>query len=191
MTDQKKNEKSMIQEPLFIRDQVKSSLSSDVQKEYNKLLETTIQIPIKHRTTKKIDGTGGKVSVSDIIAYQIGWGTLLNGWYEAGIKGEIPEMPGDGFKKWNYTLLALHFYKKYQFDSSQEQNLAFNRVVKQILSNVEREYLTGNLDKIGVWQWCTLSSGKKWPLSKWVKINTSSPYKKANILVQKFIKTIK
>jgi hypothetical protein len=31
-------------------------------------------IPASSRTLKKIEGTGGKVSVTELIAYQIGWG---------------------------------------------------------------------------------------------------------------------
>ncbi len=50
-----------------------------------------------------------------------------------------------------------------------EQLKEFNRVVVEILEIVEREYKSENLDKEGVWKWCTLVSGKQWPLSKWIK----------------------
>ena len=33
------------------------------------------------------------------------------------------------------------------------------------------EQQTRNLDQKSIWPWCTLTSGKKWPLSKWIRIN--------------------
>ena len=53
---------------------------------------------------------------------------------------------------------------------------------------VKKEHETGNLNKIGVWPWCTLASGKQWPLSKWIRVNTVSPYKRAASMIRKFLK---
>lgn len=131
-----------------------------------------------------MDGTGGKVSVADLIAYQIGWGKLLISWCQAGVQGKNPEMPGNGFSTWDYAGLANHFYATYQFDSFAQQALEFYNVVTQIVALVEQEYISGNLDKLGVWSWCTLPSGKQWPLSKWVQVNTVAPYKRAALLIK-------
>jgi len=174
----------------LIERQFKAPLSKKIQAEYNKLLNIVAQIPLKYRRLKKIDGTGGNVSVADIIAYQIGWGTLLIGWYKAGIKGKKPSMPGEGFSIWDYSGLAQHFYAKYQHDASYKQIKEFHAVVGQILDIVEKEHQSGNLDKIGVWPWCTLPSNKQWPLSKWCTVNTTSPYKRAIILTRKFLKKL-
>ena len=76
---------------------MKPNLIQDIQKEYDRLAKIATHIAPPARILKIIDGTGGKVSVSDIIAYQIGWGKCLVRWYEAGIQGKIPEMPGEGF----------------------------------------------------------------------------------------------
>lgn len=173
---------------LHITGSVKAPLSEAIQAAYNILIDLIVQVPLQYRTIKTIKGTGGKVSVADIVAYQIGWGKLLVGWYETGLKGEVPDMPGEGFLKWDYTGLARHFYIKYQYDSSDEQAKEFCGVVSKIVAIVEKEYQRGNLDRGGAWDWCTLESGKQWPLSKWVTVNTSSPYKKAAGLVKKFIK---
>lgn len=158
-----------------------SPLSEQIAKEYNKLAKAVSQLG--ERTKKIIDGTGGKVSAADLIAYQIGWGKLLIGWYETGEKGEMPQMPGEGFTKWDYTGLAKHFYQKYGYDSGKKQDLAFYHVVETLIAIVEKEHAEGRLDALGVWDWCTLPSGKKWPLSKWVKVNTASPYSRARKLI--------
>lgn len=158
-----------------------NQLSAIILKAYQKLVATVSRVPIQARTQKILAGTGGQVSVADLIAYQIGWGTLLIGWYEAGLKDEMPQMPGDGFTKWDYVGLARHFYAKYNRDQERE----LEKVVKRIVEIVEAESKTGNLDKLGVWPWCTLPSGKQWPLKKWITVNTSSPYKRATSIITK------
>jgi hypothetical protein len=95
------------------------------------------------------------------------------------------DMPGDGFDSWNYLDIARSFFKKYKYDGSTEQDKELFFVAKKIISIVEQEYEKNRLDLPGVWEWTTLRSGKKWPLSKWVQINTVAPYKKATSLIKK------
>lgn len=162
-------------------------LSISIQKEYNKLVDMLSHIPEKSRLPKVLDGTGGKVSVADLVAYQIGWGTLFIGWYEAGLDGRMPVMPGDGFTKWDYVGLANLFYAKYHYDGAQRQERELHTIVHRILEIVETEHKTENLDKLGVWAWCTLPSGTQWPLSKWIQVNTVAPYKRATTLLRRFL----
>ncbi len=178
-------------EPLLIHDAYKAPLSKSILKEYTKLVDAAFSIPPQARSLKTIDFTGGKVSIIDIVAYQIGWGTLLIRWYEAGIRGEVPEIPGDGFTTWDYTGLARNFYSAYHFENFDKQIEVFHDMIQKILSIVEAEYKTGNLDKTDVWPWCMLASGKKWPLSKWITVNTASPYKRASALIRRFLKSSK
>jgi len=168
--------------------QFTAPLAQEIQKEYHKLLEVVSRIPTTSLSKRVLEGTGGLVSIRDLIAYQIGWGRLLLSWYQSGIQGENPEMPGEGFKKWDYTGLAQLFYEKYQGKSFPKQIEEFHDVVVEILQFVEKEYKQGRLDQLGVWPWCQLASGKEWPLSKWVKVNTASPYKKASALIRKYAK---
>jgi hypothetical protein len=165
-------------------------LSNSIFNEFSKLLELVQKIPKSKRKTKNLEMSGESVSVSNIIAYQIGWGNLLIGWYNAGLKGKIPEMPGEGFCSWNYVELAKHFYKKYDFDHGKIQEQEFATVVMNILNISEIESKRGNLDKLNVWSWCTLGSGKSWPLNKWIQVNTVAPYKRASSILRKFIKKV-
>lgn len=167
-----------------------SYLSQDIQKAYDQLIDTLSHIPASKRCDKMIEGTGGRMSASDLISYQIGWGMCLIRWYEAGIRGVQPEMPGDGFLKWDYVELAKHFYQKYAYDASNQQLKVFHEVVVRIMEIVEKERATGNLDREEIWPWCTLSSGKTWPLSKWIKVNTVSPYRRAAQLIKKACKNV-
>ena len=159
-------------------------MSKKIQGSYNKLITEVLDLPTQVYSDKKINDQGKIVSVSDIIAYQIGWGCLLLGWYAAGLEEKTPQMPGEGFTKWDYNGLAQHFYRKYECATPHEQQQLFQSVVAQIISIVEHEDKTGNLNKLGIWNWCTLKSGKEWPLSKWVQVNTVAPYQKAYNLIK-------
>jgi hypothetical protein len=162
-------------------------LSTKILKEYTGFLQSINKVPSKLRIQKMIEGTGGMVSVIDLIAYQIGWGKLFIYWYESGIADINPIMPGEGFSKWDYNALARHFYSKYHFDGAQKQMEEFESVVSTILNIVETEFKAGNLERLGVWEWCTLASGKQWPLSKWITVNTAAPYKRANQGIKKLL----
>ncbi len=165
---------------------LKAPLSQEICHAYMQLMKYITPLHPASRTLKEIEGTGGKISVNDLIAYQIGWGKCVIRWYETGIQGQIPTMPGEGFSKWDYVAIAQHFYQKYHYPNPLEQNQIFDQTVRQLLYIVEKEHQTGCLDQIGIWPWCTLQSGKQWPLSKWIKINSSSAYKRATSLVKNF-----
>lgn len=162
----------------------KAPLSNEIYDAYQKLINAIEHIPQAQRAIKNIPFTAGIVSIADIISYQIGWATLLIGWYQAGITGKMPQMPGDGFDSWDYTGLAQHFYTKYHSDGGKKQLQQFHELVQEIIDIVETEYQSENLEKLGIWHWCTLKSGKQWPLSKWIRVNTVAPYKRAIIIIK-------
>lgn len=151
---------------------LKAPLSQSIQKEYNALIETILsaQSPTKE--------------IQDLISYQIGWGILLLSWYQAGVDNKTIQMPGAGFNTWDYKGLAEHFYQEYEAPLA-KQLKQFYQIASQIINIVEKEYANGNLRKLGVWKWCTLKSGKQWPLQKWIQVNTVAPYKRARLLINK------
>lgn len=157
----------------------KHPLGEEIRKEHLRLVQLIEMLPGGLRDAKAFEGTGRKVSASEIIAYQIGWGKALIRWYEDGIQGKGPEMPGDGFLSWDYVGLASHFYQNYLYDRGKRQMEEFSCIVEKIVLIVEKEHSNGNLDRTGVWSWCTLKSGKLWPLSKWIRVNTASPCRRA------------
>jgi hypothetical protein len=162
---------------------LKTPISSEILNAYKKLLKPILQISETHFFENLYDGTGGKVSAAKIISYQIGWGTFLLTWYKSGVANKKIVMPGDGFDTWNYKKIAVYFYQKYASLSQEKLLRMFECVVRDIVLITEKEYASGNLDTIGVWQWCRLKSGKEWPLSKWIRVNTIAPYKRAALLI--------
>lgn len=162
----------------------KAPISEEIFKAYAALLHDASEYHQDQFVVKKFQGTTQSVSVADIIAYQIGWGTLLLSWYQAGINNEQFVMPGCGFDTWDYNSIAQHFYEKYSGWPREQLLREFGSVVENIIAIVEKEYDLGNLEKCGIWQWCRLKSGKEWPLSKWVRVNTVAPYKRATKIIK-------
>lgn len=186
----KESKESMVKNDIdsyLITNKFQAPLSIRIKTEYNKLAGQLEHLSASSRARKTIEFTGGSVSSTDLVAYQIGWGIRVIEWYEAGLKGEKITMPGDGFSTWSYEAMATHFYKKYKYDGGNEQDRVFHDVVNRILAIVEKEYVTGNLEAKGVWLWARLPSGKEWPLSKWVQVNTVAPYKRAADYIRKFV----
>lgn len=161
----------------------KLKLHDAIRQELRKLLGVYQAIPHEKRLQKNIPFNKTLVSPSDLIAYQIGWGTQLLDWYETGLKGKLPVMPGDGFRKWNYAVIALHFFRKYAYDSGKEQEQVFAKIAEKIALIAEEESLKGNLEAKGVFAWCALPSGTVWPLEKWIRVNSLAPYKRASKLL--------
>jgi hypothetical protein len=159
-------------------------LSKEIYSAYCKLVLTLNELPERQFRQKTCSGTGGKVSPADIVAYQIGWGSLLITWYEAGLTCDAVIMPGAGFTTWNYAGLAQHFYTEYANTPRAKLMKTFKNTVDRVIEITECEYKSGNLDKLGVWHWCRLKSGKEWPLSKWIRVNSVSPYKRAYSLLR-------
>lgn len=165
--------------------QLSAKLSQNIQKEYNALVKVVARVP--DRTAQRIPFTGGVISVAELIGYQIGWGKRVIDWYEAGIRQKKIVMPGDGFDNWNYTNIAQHFYKSYQYDAAKQQDRVFYDTTYKIIEIVEKANQEGNLETAGEWEWQKLQSGKYWPLSKWVQVNTVAPFKRATTEIKKMV----
>lgn len=153
-------------------------LSKEIYVAYCKLVLTLNELPDGPFRQKTCSGTDGTVSPADIVAYQIGWGSLLITWYETGLTCDTVIMPGAGFTTWDYAGIAQHFYTQYANTPRAKLMETFKKTVDRIIEITECEYKSGNLDKLGVWKWCRLKSGKEWPLSKWIRVNSVAPYKR-------------
>jgi|GEM_PF-2835688 len=168
-------------EYLFIaEDNFKDPLSTKLINIYNKIVLTATQISdqiINDKIITKFEKN--PLSPLQVLSYLLGWAHMLLSWYAKGKKNENFIMPGEGFIKWEYEKITEYFYKKYSSNSLEEQLILLKQITLTIISIIETENQSGNLDKLGVWDWCTLKSGKKWPLRKWITVNSLAPYKRA------------
>lgn len=158
--------------------QNKKDLQDVLRQNYKKLRAELVNIPTNLSRKETVEG---RISVADIIAYQIGWGKLLLNWYAEGKKGHIPAMPAKGYK-WNQLGdLAKKFHSDYRHKSLEELLPIFDSVVEKVIEIVDNE-TNENLYKLGIYEW----TGDKWPLGRWINVNTSSPYKSASAKIRKW-----
>ena len=154
---------------------------------HKKLQDIVERVQSREMKKKEIPFTGVLCSICDILAYQVGWGNFLLSWYKSGLENELPVMPCKGFD-WDYNAIAEHFYKKYSRNSLKYLERSLQQIVDELVSIIVTETQNGNLNKLGVWPWCRLKSGKEWPLSKWIQVNTIAPYSRATSAIRKHTK---
>lgn len=140
---------------------------------------------VLNQESTKVKGLEGNISACDLLAYQIGWGKLLLSWERDESKGKVPNMPAKGFK-WNELgSLANSFYLQYQDKDINYLRKEFKRTVKKI------EQLILSLSNEDVFtpkqrEW----TGEKWPMIKWIQINTIAPYKSGRTKLRRWKKSL-
>jgi hypothetical protein len=159
----------------------KSELLNNLVTAYSKLHEEATSIP---KDLERDPGIEGGISPCDLIAYQIGWGKLLLSWDALEAQGDKVEMPAPGFK-WNQLgLLAKHFYRE-QSNQSLEQLLAQFKTLQLEIQQFVESNNEDTLFGIGRRRW----AGQKWPLIKWIQVNTVAPYESARAKLRKWKKS--
>ncbi len=110
---------------------------------------------------------------AEILAYQLGWLSLVRGWDAEERAGGTPEMPAPGYK-WN-RLGAMYddFYRQYAAYSLSE--------LRAMLETAEADWLAWiessseeELFVQGARRW----TGDKpnWPMARWIHINSAAPF---------------
>ena len=123
------------------------------------------------------------VSPADRLAFQIGWGQLLLGWHAAELRGEHVAMPAPGYK-WNQQRqLAESFYKECEHASIDELLGLFRETVEGIQEFIA-ELTDAELFENGHFEW----AGEKWPIVKWIQVNTMAPYTSARTAIRRQIR---
>ncbi len=94
----------------------KEELIFAIESSYSKLKKDLETIPTELTIEKELEGhaKGTKMSVSDLVAYLIGWGELVLKWNRKKENGEQVDFPETGYK-WNELgKLAQKFYTDYE-----------------------------------------------------------------------------
>lgn len=122
---------------------------------------------------------------SENLSYQIGWTGLLLSWESDELNGIHVKTPTPEFK-WN-NLKGLHqsFYNSYGSYSLKEQREILSKQITEILAWIE------NLDDDVLFlpekrRWATTAA--KWPIWKWIHINTVAPFNSFRTQIRKWKK---
>ena len=85
-----------------------------------------------------VPGVVGEWSVKDVLAHLIEWEQMVLGWYRAGLRGEIPELPAPGYK-WNQTpQLNQMIYEKHRDRPLDEVMELFGALHQEILDVIKK-----------------------------------------------------
>lgn len=125
----------------------------------------------------------GGISASDVLAYQIGWARLLLAWEAAEQRGVSPEMPAPGFR-WNELgRLAASFHAEFRGVPVARLRETLRRRVEEIAGWIDsledREIFAP-----GERAW----AGEKWPVVKWIQVNTVAPHGSGRAKIRKWKK---
>ncbi len=162
----------------------KEELIFEIENNYSKLKKDLETIPTELTKEKELEGHAKdtKMSISDLVAYLIGWGELVLKWNRKKEYGEIVDFPETGYK-WNELgKLAQKFYLDYEnIDYPELLNKLEKTVdkIQKLIENNTNEELYGK-------PWYD-----KWTKGKMIQFNTSSPYKNARSRVRKWKRTLK
>jgi len=122
---------------------------------------------------------GTEISVSETVAYLIGWGELVLKWYDLKSKNQPVDFPATGYK-WNELgQLAQTFHAHYRNHTYDELIEKFTITTEEILALIDS---LDNHQLYGV-PWY-----EKYTLGKMIQFNTSSPMMNMRSKVRKFKK---
>ena len=161
--------------------QNKQALENEIHLAFNKILLDYSTIPETSSRVLGVEGNikGTEISVSDTLAYLIGWQRLVLKWHKLSVLNQSIDFPETGYKWSELGKLAQSFHHEYRDWTFSDLISEFETTTKDILS------LVGSLSEHElygtVWY-------KKYTLGKMIQFNTSSPMKNMRAKVRKFKK---
>ncbi|MBN1888745.1 MAG: ClbS/DfsB family four-helix bundle protein [Thermoflexales bacterium] len=76
-------------------------------------------------------------SAKDVLAHLIEWEQMCLGWYQAGLRGEKPPLPAEGFNWAQLPALNQHIYEKHRDLPLEDVMKQFQASYQQILQTVQ------------------------------------------------------
>lgn len=159
----------------------KTQLLAESQKEYQALEKLLAPLTPEQMTQP---GMLGEWSVKDVLAHLYEWQQMMLGWYQAGLRGETPEVPGRGYK-WNQLAeLNQEIYATYQGAPLDDVRAKFRASHQQMIDLIE-SLPENDLLAPGCFSW----TGKH-NLATFIDANTGSHYRWASTGLRKQIKAL-
>jgi hypothetical protein len=130
--------------------------------------------------------TRGGWSVKDILAHLVEWQQMNIRWYEAGLRGETPELPAPGVSWREIPRLNAMIYRKHRRRSLRsildDYRTSHQQIVAMVTPLQDRDLVTP-----GRFAW----TGPSWTLSDYVRANTAAHYLWARTRIRRWHTTQK
>ncbi|RXZ81540.1 DfsB family protein [Paenibacillaceae bacterium] len=122
---------------------------------------------------------------AEILAYQLGWLHLVLGWDRDEKAGKTVIMPSPDYK-WNRLGdMYQGFYSTYSHHSLSELRSLFTQLEQQWLNWIET-LSDEELFTQGIHKWT--GNNPKWPMARWIHINSVAPFKTFRAKIRKWKK---
>jgi len=160
----------------------KEQLVQAIQSTYDKFIKEfhDISNDEKDKEILEVDRTP-----SQMLSYQLGWTSLLLSWEKDEMNGLKVQTPTPKYKWNNLGELYKDFYQQYENFSLDEQinilNQQVDDIIKWINTLTDKELFNPEQR-----DWATTKA--KWPIYKWIHINTIAPFKTFRTKIRKWKK---
>ena len=158
----------------------KQALLDAVQTALDKYLAEFADIPESARNIRAADG--GKTP-SEHLSYQLGWVHSLLDWERREQAGEEVHTPAEGFKWNNLGGLYQRFYQAYGVYTLAEQQAMLRGKTAELCAWIEG-LSEDELFLAGQRKWAETAA--RWPLWKWIHINTVAPFTNFRTKIRKW-----
>ncbi|MNG53815.1 hypothetical protein D3C78_54200 [compost metagenome] len=160
----------------------KQELIDTIKNSFDKYLSEFDNIPDneKDKIIKGVDK-----SPSQNISYQLGWVNLLLEWEKNEKVGRQVITPKEGFKWNNLGALYQEFYQTYHPYSLKEKKALLAEKVNELVDWV-KSLTDDELFLLNQRKWATTPA--KWPVYKWIHINTVAPFTNFRVQIRKWKK---
>lgn len=159
----------------------KAKLLAAIDLTFDRLMGDLARIPLERADEPTLQGhaAGTLMSPADLVAYLIGWNTLVLKWLDRDDRGGPVDFPETGFK-WNQLgLLAGKFYADY---AALDWPQRLERLTAAKTRLVETISARSDAELYGV-AWYD-----KWTKGRMIQFNTASPYANARGRIRKWLK---
>jgi hypothetical protein len=147
----------------------RKELLEEIHRERMLLDEALAPIPAMLMTRRGV--TRGGWSVKDILAHLVEWQRMNLDWYEAGLRGEKPPIPGSGFTMRELPKLNDMIYRKHRRRSLRDvlnDYRVYHESVLALISSLPDTDLT----TLQRYAW----TGPSWTLSDYLRASTAAHY---------------
>jgi hypothetical protein len=128
-------------------------------------------------------GVIGTWSVKDILAHLVDWEQRFLGWYQAGLRGEIPQTPAPGLSWSDLDQLNQQIYEQNKNRSLESVMTDFHTSYSEVFQ-VVKGIPEGDIFTPGSYAWTESSN-----LAAFIKANTANHYRWAKTHIRRWMRS--
>ncbi len=121
-------------------------------------------------------------TVKDLLAVRVWWTENVAAWIETGRRGEVPITPAAGYKWHETPRLNANIVRSSHRESYRSIRRRLERGFAQVLSLID-ELSDRELLEVGTFPWAG-----KYPISRWISINTVRQYTTARTFIRRAVR---